>query len=92
MLKKIIDTVFDTKIEEFSKILSPREFISKQLKMLDTKLKLKSFIKRKETFSFVISFPSENITLKAGKFSGKEYTLTVSENFENFKTDERINN
>ena len=47
VFKKIITAIIQTKVEEYSRILEHREFISRQLRVLDMELKLLAFLGRK---------------------------------------------
>lgn len=90
-IKKIIETLFNDKIMESSKTLQRREFISKQIKLLEVKLKLLSFLGKKNVDSFQLSIPTENLKITYGH-SSKGYIIILSENFEKFETYEGIIN
>lgn len=91
VFKKIITAIIQTKVEEYSRILEHREFISRQLRVLDMELKLLAFLGRKSQSNFKIIFPSESIEISHSTIKGGPLTvIEVSENFTNY--DERVIN
>lgn len=91
VFKKIITAIIQTKVEEYSRILEHREFISRQLRVLDMELRLLAFLGRKSQSNFKIIFPSESIEISHSAIKGGPLTvIEVSENFTNY--DERVIN
>lgn len=89
MFKNLISSLFENTIKKYSTSLSKKEFISKQLRLYDIRLKLLAFLGRKEgNFTIVDLTEGIELTLKR-PHSSKHYYCEISNNLENIKWNER---
>lgn len=82
IFKLLISKLFDNLIDEIRETNNKKEFISKQLKLHDTRLKLLSFLGRREG-SFTVVYPKEGIELTIKRHSSKSYIYEITENLDN---------
>jgi len=82
--KELVDKLFDIIIEKDRENLSKKEFISRQLKLHDIRLKLLAFLGRKEG-NFIIVYSKEGIELTMNGHSSKTYKCEISEDLETVK-------
>lgn len=85
--QEIVDKVFKIQREKFYLALpNPKEFISKEISLYTSKLKLLTFLGRKEEHSILLSIPSEGVEMMFSSSKNKStIKVVISENFETFK-------
>jgi len=89
-INRIINEIFLVKLDQYRKEITIKEYISKQIRMLDNRFNLLAFIERKIDYNISLSIPSEGIYLQIRKGSSKSVSITLEENFETFKWHEEF--
>jgi len=87
-LKPLVREIFRQKLKEFSQTLPKREFISKQVSVIDTRIRLLSFLGRKEGNIELVIEGDEEIVINISRHSSKTIRVVLLNDFEKFKWDE----
>ncbi len=87
-LRPLINEIFRIKLLEFKETLTTKEFISKQISLVDNKLKLLAFLGRKHGNIQIIVEGDEELVISVSKHSSKNVRIVLLSSFEKFKWDE----